>query len=86
MITMGIFRIFKIGNLRKTYYYFKKNGLKNAFYAAAERILDQMEKNISTKRLRRKRWPGKGRRRGNTLVCSASLFRPMRRKRNIYGK
>lgn len=38
---MGIFRIFKIGNLRKTYYYFKKNGLKNVFYAAAERILDQ---------------------------------------------
>lgn len=38
---MGIFRIFKTGNLRKTYYYFKKNGLKNVFYAAAERILDQ---------------------------------------------
>lgn len=38
MIIMGIFRV---GNLRKTYYYFKKNGLKNAFYAAAERILDQ---------------------------------------------
>lgn len=41
MITMGIFQRFKVGNLRKTYYYFKKNGLKSAFYAAAERLLDQ---------------------------------------------
>lgn len=41
MITMGIL---KIGNLRKTYYYFRKNGLKNVFYAAAERILDQRGK------------------------------------------
>lgn len=37
--------IFKIANLRKTWYYFKKNGLKNAFYAAAERILDQSGEN-----------------------------------------
>lgn len=42
---MGILRIFKVGNLRKTYYYFKKNGLKNAFYAAVERVLDQNGKN-----------------------------------------
>ena len=40
-ITMGIL---SIGNLRRTYYYFKKNGLKNAFYAAVERIWDQSGK------------------------------------------
>lgn len=30
--------VFTVGNLKKAYYYFKKNGLKAAFYAAAERI------------------------------------------------
>ena len=31
--------IFKVSNLKKTYYYLKKNGLKNAYYAALERIM-----------------------------------------------
>lgn len=33
--------IFKIGNLRKTYYYLRKNGLKSAYYAALERIMSE---------------------------------------------
>lgn len=33
------FGIFRLSNFRKTYYYLKKNGLKNAYYAAVERIL-----------------------------------------------
>ena len=35
--------IFKISNLRKTYYYLRKNGLKNAYYAALERIMSEKE-------------------------------------------
>lgn len=31
--------ITKLSNLRKAYYYMKKNGLKSAYYAAAERIM-----------------------------------------------
>ncbi len=31
--------ILKISNLRKTYYYLKKNGLKSAYYAALERMI-----------------------------------------------
>lgn len=30
--------VLKISNLKKTYYYLKKNGLKNAYYAARERL------------------------------------------------
>lgn len=33
--------ILKISNLRKTYYYLKKNGLKNAYYAALERMISE---------------------------------------------
>ena len=35
--------IFKISNFRKTYYYLKKNGWKNAFYAALERVADRRD-------------------------------------------
>lgn len=31
-------RILKVSNLKKTFYYMKKNGLKNAYYAARERV------------------------------------------------
>ena len=31
-------------NLRKTYYYLKKNGLKNAYYAALERLLSNRDR------------------------------------------
>lgn len=37
-------KVIKISNLKKTYYYLKKNGLKNAYYAAKERL--EQEKNI----------------------------------------
>lgn len=30
--------ILKLGNIKKAYYYLKKNGIKNAYYAAMERI------------------------------------------------
>lgn len=33
--------IFKIGNLRKAYYYLRKNGLKSAYYASLERIMSE---------------------------------------------
>ncbi len=35
------FGIFKAGNVRKTYYYLKKNGWKNTYYAVLERVLDR---------------------------------------------
>ncbi|MGN0329870.1 MAG: glycosyltransferase [Kineothrix sp.] len=31
--------IWKVSNLKKAYYFFKKNGLKNAYYAALERMM-----------------------------------------------
>lgn len=34
-------KILKVSNLRKTYYYLKKNGLKNAYYAALERMISE---------------------------------------------
>ena len=34
-------KILKISNLRKTYYYLKKNGLKSAYYAALERMISE---------------------------------------------
>lgn len=34
--------VLKISNLKKTYYYLKKNGLKKAFYAAKERLVQEM--------------------------------------------
>ena len=37
--------ILKISNFRKTYYYLKKNGWKNAYYAALERVLDRKGRN-----------------------------------------
>lgn len=33
--------IFRISNLRKTYYYLRKNGIKSAYYAALERIMSE---------------------------------------------
>ena len=37
--------ILKISNFRKTYYFLKKNGWKNAYYAALERVLDRKGRN-----------------------------------------
>lgn len=34
-------RIFKISNIRKTFHYLKKNGIRHAFYAAKERIEEE---------------------------------------------
>ena len=34
-------KIFRFGNLRKTYFYLKKNGVKSAYYAALERIMSE---------------------------------------------
>lgn len=39
--------IFKIGNLRKAYYYLKKNGFKSAYYTAYERIMREKTQNYS---------------------------------------
>ena len=36
-------KILKLANFRKTIYYLKKNGIKNAFYAARERIDSEKE-------------------------------------------
>lgn len=67
--------IFKAGNLKKTYYYLKKNGMKSAYYAARERIMRETREDYRYEAPTAEEL-AKQKRAGEQFHCSFSILVP----------
>ena len=74
--------VLSLSNLKKTWYYLQKNGIKEAVMAAAERIGQEKQITVMKHPIQRS-WNASGERQ-REISGSASWFPPSIRKRSIW--